>query len=114
VRFVASTRLCSARAAAAASSARIPIKVLCCNKLAITNLYHETITWGYVFLIHERMERDGREKSWKEFVDTNPDLFDWRNSVLKVYYRDETLSSELARNTFLWPDNLQMLNQREA
>ena len=33
------------------------------------NLYHETITWAYVFLIHERMQRDAREQSWPEFVE---------------------------------------------
>jgi hypothetical protein len=70
------------------------------------NLYHETITWVYVFLTHERMERNGRGQSWPEFVETNPDLFDWKNSLLKIYYRDETLRSELARKIFLWPDNL--------
>lgn len=68
------------------------------------NLYHETITWSYVFLIHERMERFGQDQSWQEFVAANPDLFDWKNSILKIYYRDETLQSELARRTFLWPD----------
>ena len=70
------------------------------------NLYHETITWAYLFLIHERMERNGREKSWEEFVESNADLFDWKNSILKIYYRDETLRSELARKIFLYPDNL--------
>jgi hypothetical protein len=28
----------------------------------------------------------------------------WKDNVLKEYYRDETLSSDLARNTFLFPD----------
>src|SRR6266852_5038027 len=47
------------------------------------NLYHETITWAYVLLINERMERGGPEQSWAEFVDSNADLFDWKNSILK-------------------------------
>ncbi len=68
------------------------------------NLYHETITWAYVFLIHERMKRAGGRQSWEEFVATNADLFDWQNSVLKVYYREETLRSELARRVFVFPD----------
>lgn len=68
------------------------------------NLYHETITWAYVFLIHERMQRHEGEKSWQEFVDTNADLFDWKNNILKAYYRDETLSSERARRMFVFPD----------
>lgn len=68
------------------------------------NLYHETITWVYVFLIHERMERNGREKSWEEFAEINADLFDWKDSILKSYYDDETLRSEFARKIFVFPD----------
>jgi hypothetical protein len=70
------------------------------------NLYHETITWAYVFLIHERMARKGPEQSWAEFVDANADLFDWKNSVLKSYYHDDTLRSEIARRLFVLPDKL--------
>ena len=68
------------------------------------NLYHETITWAYVFLIHERMACNGRGQSWSEFVDRNADLFDWKDNILKSYYQDETLSSERARRTFVFPD----------
>ena len=68
------------------------------------NLYHETITWAYVFLIHERMQRQQGQQSWSDFVDKNADLFDWKNSILKSYYRDETLKSEIARRTFVFPD----------
>ena len=39
------------------------------------NLYHETITWAYVFLIHERMMRNGSEHGWAKFVEANADLF---------------------------------------
>ena len=69
-----------------------------------TNLYHETITWAYVFLIHERIARAHREQTWQEFIDTNNDLFDWKSSILKAYYEDGTLKSELARQTFVLPD----------
>ena len=68
------------------------------------NLYHETITWAYVLLINERIERGGREQSWAEFVDSNADLFDWKNSILKSYYQDDTLRSEMARKVFVFPD----------
>ena len=70
------------------------------------NLYHETITWVYVFLIHERMQRTGSERSWKEFAEANTDLLDWKDSILKSYYRDETLRSDLARKTFVFPDKI--------
>ena len=70
------------------------------------NLYHETITWAYVFLIHERIVRDRSEQSWPEFVDANADLFEWKDCILKLYYQNETLSSETARRTFVFPDRL--------
>ena len=68
--------------------------------------YHETITWAYLLLINERDARAGRAQDWDEFADANADLLDWENSVLKVYYREETLSSEAARKIFLLPDKL--------
>jgi hypothetical protein len=67
-------------------------------------LYHETITWAYILLIHERMQRAGHAQSWAEFAATNPDLLTWSGTILKQYYRDETLSSGLARKIFLFPD----------
>lgn len=68
------------------------------------NLYHETITWAYVFVINERIERSGRGQSWAEFVDSSADLLNWENSILKSYYQDETLRSEMARRVFVLPD----------
>jgi hypothetical protein len=70
------------------------------------DLYHETITWAYLLLIRERMERRtaGSLDSWEEFAETNPDLLTWKPSVLASYYRPETLGSELARRVFVLPD----------
>ncbi len=68
------------------------------------NLYHETITWAYIFLIHERMARARHPRNWQAFVAENADLFNWQESILKHYYRDETLASELARKIFVLPD----------
>jgi len=68
-------------------------------------LYHETITWAYLFLIHERMQRDTTAE-WLEFAAANPDLLTWRPSILGAYYREETLRSDLARATFVLPDRL--------
>ena len=71
-------------------------------------LYHETITWAFLFLIRERMahllEETGRQPNWTEFAAANPDLLDWKNNILKRYYLDETLASDLARKVFLLPD----------
>ena len=69
--------------------------------------YHETITWAYFFLIRERVARIGFEQTWEEFISSNQDLFDWKDSVLKLYYNEATLSSVLARGTFLLPDRLE-------
>ena len=76
-------------------------------------LYHETISWAYVFLIHERMARRAGEQTWAEFMETNIDLFDWQTSILKSYYRDGTLKSELARKTFVLPDRFEPLCSAE-
>jgi hypothetical protein len=69
-----------------------------------TRLYHETITWAYLFLINERVQRSGGRLDWDEFAAANPDLLTWRPSVLDRYYTPETLGSELARSVFLLPD----------
>jgi hypothetical protein len=68
------------------------------------NLYHETITWAFLLLIRERLARAGSPLTWTEFAATNEDLLNWKDNVLKKYYRSETLSSDLARITFLFPD----------
>jgi hypothetical protein len=70
------------------------------------DLYHETITWAFLLLIRERMARAGHQQTWSEFADSNKDLFSWKDSILKKYYRDETLASDLARRTFLFPDRI--------
>ncbi len=69
-----------------------------------TQLYHETITWAYVLLINERVQRSGGRLDWEEFAAANPDLLTWRPSVLDRYYTSETLGSDLARQVFLLPD----------
>lgn len=70
-----------------------------------TQLYHETITWAYVFLIAERIARCSAEQvDWNEFAENNPDLLVWKGGILTRYYKDATLKSDLARRTFIFPD----------
>ena len=64
------------------------------------DLYHETITWAFLALINERMNRGGHT-SWREFADSNPDLFE--RSCLERYYSPEVLASPLAREVFVLP-----------
>ena len=66
-------------------------------------LYHETITWGFMLLIHERQQRCPTA-SWERFAEVNADLLTWRPSALDRYYRPETLQSEFARRVFVLPD----------
>jgi len=68
-----------------------------------TQLYHETITHAYFFLIRERMARSA-DSGWNEFARDNPDLFIWKNGILTRYYSETTLQSDLARAVFLFPD----------
>jgi hypothetical protein len=73
-----------------------------------SHLYHETITWAFLFLTRERLarsvEQSGRLPDWKEFASENPDLLNWKDNLLKHYYREQTLASELARKIFILPD----------
>jgi hypothetical protein len=69
------------------------------------NLYHETVTWAYLFLIRERIARAGGRQSWPEFAAANPDLLIWKGGALATLYRQETLDSNLARGIFVLPDS---------
>jgi hypothetical protein len=68
-----------------------------------TQLYNETITCAYLFLIHERMARTP-STNWEDFVRENFDLLTWKDGILSRYYCEETLQSELARGVFVLPD----------
>jgi hypothetical protein len=68
--------------------------------------YHETITWAYLLLIRERIARAGRSQTWEEFAEHNADLLVWEGGLLARFYRKETLASDLARTTFIFPDQV--------
>jgi hypothetical protein len=68
-----------------------------------SQLYHETITHAYFFLIRERMARFPTT-DWDEFARANPDLLVSKNGLLSRYYQEATLQSDLARSVFLFPD----------
>jgi hypothetical protein len=70
-----------------------------------SQLYHETITFAYLFLINERMARS-KTAGWAEFAECNPDLMIWKDGSLSGYYHEATLQSELARKVFLLPDKI--------
>jgi len=68
------------------------------------NLYNETITWAYLFLIGERIARAGTAQSWEEFAEGNQDLLIWKGGVLERYYSKPAIESDLARQRFVLPD----------
>ena len=68
-------------------------------------LYHETITFAFLLLINERRARSVAA-TWDEFANSNDDLFAWKPSLLDRYYATDTLASELARKTFIFPDRI--------
>jgi hypothetical protein len=66
--------------------------------------YHETVSWLYVFAIHERMRP---EQGWEEFAAANPDLFAPWGGFVRRYYSAAKLSSKAARASFVLPDRLE-------
>ena len=76
------------------------------RKVGKPGLYHETVTWAYLLLIHERMARGPESEDFEAFAARNQDLLAWRPSILDRYYRPETLQSDLARRVFVLPDRL--------
>lgn len=66
--------------------------------------YHETITWAWAFVIHERIASDPDVESFARFASANPDLLDRDSDLLEHYYTPATLSSPTARRTFVMPD----------
>ncbi len=71
-------------------------------------LYHETITWACVLLVNERRagaEAGAGAEDWTAFAARNPDLLEWKPSVLeRRYYNEDTLWSDRARRAFVMPD----------
>lgn len=77
------------------------------TSLGKADRYHETITWAYLLIVNERIQQCLRVTTWDDFAVQNPDLFDWKKSILLQYYREETLQSELARRVFVMPDRIE-------
>lgn len=73
------------------------------TKIGKANLYNETITYAYLFLIREKMAQFP-ELDWEEFARQNPDLLIWKDGILNRYYKGETLKSDFARKIFVFPD----------
>jgi hypothetical protein len=68
------------------------------------DLYHETITWAYLFLVAERCRLAPQVDRWSDFAARFPELLQWKPSLLDRLYTPETLWSEQARRGFVMPD----------
>ncbi|MFZ3263114.1 MAG: hypothetical protein WA172_03875 [Terriglobales bacterium] len=88
------------------------------------HLYHQSITWAYLLLIHERIARAGSVHSssvqpscvpsWEEFSERNPELLVWKGGILERYYSQAVLDSELARRVFVFPDQVDAACEKNA
>jgi hypothetical protein len=66
--------------------------------------YHRTITWAFLFLVHERAARLPDTHQFEEFRSDAADLFEKSKAVLGVYYRPESLADPLSKEIFVFPD----------
>ncbi len=71
--------------------------------LQVPERYHETITWAYVMIVHERRHRLTPNHSFEEFERANDDLFIDGLAVIRRTYSQEILDSPEARARFVWP-----------
>jgi hypothetical protein len=69
------------------------------GSLGASGKYHETITYAFIFLIHQHMAEQ-QAATFDEFAAANPDLF---GPILEKYYAPETLATPLARTVFVLP-----------
>ncbi len=70
------------------------------RKLGVPTKYHETITWFYLIKTAERKATT----DWAAFKTANPDLFKRNPSLVRQYYSESLLSSDDARQAFVFPD----------
>jgi hypothetical protein len=75
------------------------------NRAGNPGAFHQTITIAFLSLIAERMQTsrtDNRCGSFAAFGAANPDLF--VKSVLSRWYSSARLAADIARRTFVLPD----------
>ena len=72
--------------------------------LGADGLYHETVTWFFLMLVHDRIARFGCRDSWELFSAENADLLERSSAIMSRHYRPETWQSRVAKERFLLPD----------
>jgi len=73
------------------------------RKFGVPDKYHETITWFYLVSVAERATGEAAV-NWHIFKTQNADLFVRNPSVIRRFYSDARLKSDVARTTFVLPD----------
>jgi hypothetical protein len=66
-------------------------------------LYHETVTFAYLLLVHERMAHTPHLVEWSTFSAEHPDLLSWRNGPFFQFYSADILNDADARSRFVLP-----------
>lgn len=74
--------------------------------LGADGLYHETVTWFYLLLVHDRIVAGGARSCWEAFAAENPDLFERSSDVMNRFYDADTWQSDVAKRCFVLPDRL--------
>ena len=80
----------------------------------VPDLYHETITLFYFYIIAERIDEMPRDHGWEEFREANPDLFTSHREFLLKHYTANVLDSAAAKEHFLLPSTVDVGNPARA
>lgn len=87
----------------------------CCTGLAayvahlgVPERYHETLTWAYALLVHERRAALPEGHRFADFEAACPQLFADGLGEVRRYYSQAVLDSAEARARFVLPDRLEL------
>lgn len=67
------------------------------------DLYHETVTWAFLFLVNERMKTGRSGDSWSKFAERNEDLLQFKDGLFFDYYDIDVLDDPRAKEVFVLP-----------
>ena len=73
------------------------------RKLGMPGKYHETITWFYMIAVAEGATGPAAD-NWELFKQRNPALLRRSPGIIRDYYSEGRLMSDMARASFLLPD----------
>ena len=70
--------------------------------LGVPHKFHATMTWAYIVLLHDAMERSPGA-SFDDLLAKNPAIADHGSGALYEYYDREELEADEARRRFVLP-----------